>query len=184
MDSINLVIAQNIKRIREERKLSLDALSKLSCVSKSMLGQIERGSVNPTISTLWKIANGLKIPFTEFMSRPESDCEVVDFTHMQPLVEDSGRCRNYPVFPFDVERRFETLVIELDPCGHLTAEAHPIGTQEFITVFSGRLRVLIDGKGIEIGPGEALRFKADRAHGYENPGEDICRMSMIIHYPQ
>ena len=55
MDQMNQIVAKNIKRLREERKLSMDELSKLSGVSKSMLAQIERGGGNPTISTLWKI---------------------------------------------------------------------------------------------------------------------------------
>ena len=63
MDSMNMIVAKNIKRLREENKLSMDELAKLSGVSKSMLAQIERGDGNPTISTLWKISNGMKVPF-------------------------------------------------------------------------------------------------------------------------
>ena len=54
MENIGHIVAENLKRLREERKLSLDAVAKCSGVSKSMLGQIERGVTNPTISTLWK----------------------------------------------------------------------------------------------------------------------------------
>jgi len=36
--------------------------------------------------------------------------------------------------------------IELDPGVRLDAEPHPEGTQEFITVFSGALTVLLDGE--------------------------------------
>ena len=43
LDQMNQIVAKNIKRLREERKLSMDELSKLSGVSKSMLAQIERG---------------------------------------------------------------------------------------------------------------------------------------------
>lgn len=184
MDSINLVVAENLKRLREERKLSLDAVSKMSGVSKSMLGQIERGDVNPTISTVWKIANGLKISFTELMSRSETDSEVVDSEHMQPLLEDGGKCRNYPLFLFDSERRFEMLYLELDAGSRLMAEAHPVGTQEFITVFSGRLTVSIHQERFSIGSGASLRFKADLPHQYENTSAEMCRLSMVIYYPQ
>ena len=54
-----MIVAKNIRRLREESKLSMDELSKLSGVSKSMLAQIERGEENPTISTLWKLSNGI-----------------------------------------------------------------------------------------------------------------------------
>ena len=43
MDPMNTIVAKNIKRLREEKKLSMEELSKLSSVSKSMLAQIERG---------------------------------------------------------------------------------------------------------------------------------------------
>ena len=63
MDSMNLIVAKNIRRLREENKLSMDELAKLSGVSKSMLAQIERGEGSPTVSTLWKISNGIESTF-------------------------------------------------------------------------------------------------------------------------
>ena len=53
MEDINAVLAENLRRMRENRRLSLDAVARLTGVSKSMLGQIERGEVNPTVSTMW-----------------------------------------------------------------------------------------------------------------------------------
>lgn len=47
MDLMNVIVAKNIKRLREENKLSMDELAKLSGVSKSMLAQIERGRRKP-----------------------------------------------------------------------------------------------------------------------------------------
>ena len=43
LDQMNVIVAKNIKRLREENKLSMDELAKLSGVSKSMLAQIEQG---------------------------------------------------------------------------------------------------------------------------------------------
>lgn len=184
MDMINLLVAENLKRLREERKLSLDAVSRQSGVSKSMLGQIERGEVSPTISTVWKIANGLEVSFTALTSRPETDYEVMDSNDMQPLLEDGGKYRNFPMFSFDGGRRFEILYIELDAGSRLDAEAHPAGTQEFITAFSGQLVVSVNNETFSIGDGASLRFKADRPHRYQNTGDEMCRLSMVIYYPQ
>ena len=61
----------------KENKLSMDELSRLSGVSKSMLAQIERGDGNPTISTLWKISNGMKVPFDASTVRPENLYQIV-----------------------------------------------------------------------------------------------------------
>lgn len=62
--NINSIIAENLKTLRTERNLSLGQLAELSGISKVMLSQIEKGDTNPTINTLWKIAKGLKVPYT------------------------------------------------------------------------------------------------------------------------
>lgn len=98
MDSMNLIVAKNIRRLREENKLSMDELSKLSGVSKSMLAQIERGEGNPTISTLWKLSNGMKVPFDALTVRPKSPYEIVKTSELQPLLEDGGKVKNYSIF--------------------------------------------------------------------------------------
>ena len=61
------LIAMNTKEIRERKKLTLDAAAKLTGVSRSMLAQIEKGDVNPTVSVLWKLANGYKVSFTSLV---------------------------------------------------------------------------------------------------------------------
>lgn len=61
---VNGVVAANVKAIRERKRLTLDAAAAATGVSRSMLAQMEKGEVNPTISVLWKIANGYKVSFT------------------------------------------------------------------------------------------------------------------------
>lgn len=203
MEEINALFSANLKRLREKRRLSLDEVSRLSGVSKSMLGQIERGEVNPTISTVWKIASGLKVPYSELLTRQES-CERVHIRSIRPIEADEGRYRNYLLFPMADGRRFEVLYIEIDAGGSLEADAHPQGTEEFITVFSGTLRICLDdgaararkdgdaespkaakhaAVAFETPAGGAARFAADRPHSYANTSEETCRLSMIIYYP-
>lgn len=184
MDELISVIADSLKRLRADKKLSIDNVAKLTGVSKSMLGQIERGEVNPSVSTLWKISNGLKISFTQLMNRPESDIEIVEKDKIQSLIEDEGKVRNFPIFSFDSSRRFEMYSLELDAGGYLEAEAHPHNTQEFMTVFSGELTIIVNGQDFVVTTGNSMRFKADNPHAYKNSGDTICTLSMVIYYPQ
>jgi len=184
VDHLNQLIGENLKRIRAEKGLSLDAVAKLSGVSKSMLGQIERGEVNPTISTIWRIANGLKISFTALVMRAQDDSEVVTRGQLEPLVEDGGKCRNYPVFPFDAERGFETYAIEIDSGGYLQAEPHTMGTQEYLTLHCGELAIRIAEEEHLLKRGDSIRFKADVPHSYHNPSTEMTSMSMVIQYPR
>lgn len=49
------MVSENARRLREEKRLTLDEAARLTGVSRSMLAQIEKGDVNPTISMVWKI---------------------------------------------------------------------------------------------------------------------------------
>jgi transcriptional regulator with XRE-family HTH domain len=183
MEHLNELISANLKRIRAEKGLSLDGVAKASGVSKSMLGQIERAEVNPSVSTMWRIANGLKVSFTSLMTRPHDETEVVPRAEMEPLLEDAGKVRNYTVFPFDAERGLEIYFVEWDGASYLQADAHPAGTLEYITLHNGQLAVRVGDEEHLLGSGDSIRFKADRPHAYHNPGVATATMSMVIHYP-
>lgn len=182
MEKINQAVAINIKQLRDRMNISLDTLSDMTGVSKSMLAQIERGHANPTISTVWKIANGLKIPFTQLVTNPEQDAEIVDISSIPVLSEDNGRYRNYPIFPYEGARPFEIYSIELDPGARLQASAHPLGTQEYLLVSEGEVEIVVNEQAFVANPTHAVRFKADLAHVYQNKGDEICRVMMVISY--
>lgn len=177
-----MVVANNLKRIREEKKLSLDKLAELTNVSKSMLGQIERGESNPTITTVWKIANGLKISFTALINSPQTDTLIVYRKDIDPLIEDNGKFRLYPFFPYEDGRRFEAFSLEIDKGGYLSADSHGEGTQEFITVFEGELTIRVNEEEFFVNHGDSIRFKADKPHIYHNSGNELTKLSMIIYY--
>ena len=183
MDSMHIIVAQNIKRLRGEKKLSMDQLARLSGVSKSMLAQIERGEGNPTLSTLWKISNGMKVPFDALIVRPEVSFEIVKKTEIQPILEDNGRVRNYPVFPDDENRRFSVYYLELDADSFLPSEHHLAGTTELITVFGGQLKIEAEGRHFTVGKGESIRFRGDVPHSYRNEADETAVLHMILFTP-
>ena len=183
MDSMNMIVAKNIKRLREENKLSMDELVRLSGVSKSMLAQIERGDGNPTISTLWKISNGMKLPFDALTVRPKSPYEIVKTAEIQPLLEDGGKVRNYSLFPDNENRRFAVYYLELEEGSYWESEPHLRGTTEFITIFTGKIEILADGQSFIVEKGESIRFRADTIHSYKNIGNETAILHMILFNP-
>jgi transcriptional regulator with XRE-family HTH domain len=182
VDEINTLISGNLKRIREEKKLSLEMLAELTGVSKSMLGQIERGDSSPTISTVWKISNGLKVSFTSLLNSPQSETTVIRRSQIHPLIEDNGRYCLFPYFPIEKNRRFEIYSIEIQPDGNLQAEAHPPETREFITINSGSLSLQENEQEYLLSEGDAICFRADKPHAYRNPGKVICKVNLVIQY--
>lgn len=179
MDSMNMIVAKNIKRLREENKLSMDELANLSSVSKSMLAQIERGDGNPTISTLWKISNGMKVPFDALTIHPKGLYEIVKISEIQPLLEDGGKVKNYSIFPGNGNRRFAVYYLELDAESYWESEPHLKGTTEFITIFMGKIEIYSDRQRFIVEKGESIRFRADTVHSYKNIGSESAMLHMI-----
>ncbi|WP_342512003.1 XRE family transcriptional regulator [Sporosarcina sp. FSL K6-1522] len=184
MKEIHLIIAENLKTLRESKKLSLEKVSELTGVSKTMIGQIERGESAPTITTIWKIANGLKISFTALINDPQPETMIVLRSDMQVLSEDHGKYRVYPSFPFEDNKRFEAYTVEIDPGGFLSADAHMEGTEEFLTIFDGELTIRVNNEAFTVKSGDSIRFKADRPHTYHNLGKTLTRLSMVLYYPK
>ncbi|MCK9470696.1 MAG: helix-turn-helix transcriptional regulator [Bacilli bacterium] len=59
-------IGENIRRIRNSRKLSIEDIRKVSGLSKSTISELENGKSNPTNETLNKLAEVLEVNITEF----------------------------------------------------------------------------------------------------------------------
>ena len=183
MDTINLIVSKNIKQARQEKGLSLEELARLSGVSKSMLAQIERGSGNPSLTTLWKIADGMKVPFSRLVTRPQAPYDVVRISELDPILGDGGKRKNYALFPDGGNQRFSVYYIEVEPGYGWAAEPHVRETVEFITVFSGELELRIGENAFRLKRGESIRFKADLPHSYRNAGGEALVFHNILYNP-
>ena len=177
------MIGDRLREIRTSLNISLDDASKMTGVSKPMLGQIERGQSTPTITTLWKIATGLKTPLSSFLQERQPEYTIIDICGEAPITEDDGRMRAYPVFPFDPIRSMEVFFIEFDPECHHESEKHSDGVDEYLMVLSGRLQLVINGKDVIIPKNKAIRFRADVPHVYNNPFSKKCTAYNVIFYP-
>lgn len=181
---MNLVIAANLKALRAAKQLSLGEAAEHTGVSKSMLGQIERGESSPTISTLWKIATGLQVSFTSLMEQPEPQTQLIREADMQPLTGDEGRFLLYPVIQSCAGRPFEILDLVLAPGALSASQPHADGTQEFVLVYEGVLEVRLGTAQTSclVHQGEILHYHADQCHTYHNPGSTPTRAAMVIQY--
>jgi len=110
MENINKVIAQNFKRIREEQGLSFDKMSQITGVSKSMLCQIEKAESNPSINTLYKISDALKISLSSLISESKMDTVVINKNNLIPVSTTDNSFRIYTMFPFTNNRNFGNIL--------------------------------------------------------------------------
>ena len=54
-------LGKTVQRLRKAYNLSLSELSEQSGVAKSIISQIERNETNPTLSTIWRLAQALDV---------------------------------------------------------------------------------------------------------------------------
>ena len=182
MDQLSDVVAQNLRALREQRNLSLTQLAELTGVSKSMLRQIEIGQSNPTVATVWKVANGLRVPFTALMTRQEHEVSVQPFKGRDPLMGEDAGYRLYPLVLFDPQRALEVYYVEIDPGVSLDADPHQGNTEEHVFVSRGPIEVTVDRKTYTVQTEHELRFPANCPHGYHNPGPEMATAMMLISY--
>jgi XRE family transcriptional regulator, regulator of sulfur utilization len=175
-------IANNLQKLRDDRNLSLDKLSEITGVSKSMLRQIEIGQSNPTIATIWKIANGLRIPFTAILKEQTQDVSLKAFKQDTPLMGDTEGYRLYPLISFNPERSFEMYYVEIDPGTFLSAEPHQGNAEEHVFALQGQIEITVADEVFSVNHENFISFHANCVHGYHNVGEEMASAMMLISY--
>ncbi|MDD3028594.1 MAG: XRE family transcriptional regulator [Erysipelotrichaceae bacterium] len=180
---INQIIATNLKNLRLERNLSLGQLANLCDVSKVMLSQIEKGDSNPTINTIWKIANGLKVPYSSLLEQPAQQTSIVQKAQLTPQVDDQDHYRIYCFYPNTPHRNFELFQIELDSNHRHESAGHGENTQEFIMVIEGELTLEVANQIHTIKKDEAINFDAANAHSYKASSKEMVKAVLINFYP-
>lgn len=178
-------LASTLRAMRTANGWSLDRTATETGVSKAMLGQIERGESSPTIATLWKIATGFKTSLSSFLKpMPSATREDVVIRNAATLRYRPGPDGMLvaPLFPYESEFGFELLELTLLPGYERQSDAHARGVTETVLVVSGRMEVLIDHQWKSLSAGDAVRFPADRPHGYRNLGDEPAVFHNLIHY--
>lgn len=180
---INAIIAENLKKLRTERNLSLGQLSELCDVSKVMLSQIERGETNPTINTLWKIVNGLKVPYTSLLEQQVHNTCVIKKSETEIQTVDNGHYRIYCYYLNTETRNFELFQIELDEGCTYTSVGHSEKSKEYILVIEGELTLTVKEEAFTLTANDAIEFTASAKHIYCNSGRGTLKAAIINYYP-
>ena len=177
------VVGANLRRLRNQRGHSLEKLSKLSGVSRAMLGQIELGQSAPTINVLWKIASALGGPFSGLISaRQEGSVHVLRSGQAKLLTSHDGAFSSRALFPFDSPRRVEFYLLTLKPGAVEKADAHNPGTVENLVVAQGTVEIEADGRRELLEAGDAIVFEADVAHVYRSKAAGESVMYLVMTY--
>lgn len=178
-------IGKNLKRLRNQMELSLSEVSKLTGVSKTMLSQIERSESVPTISTIWKIANGLKVKFDTLLEDNDSSmCDIRRIEDMSPLRDKSHLAEIYCMVPFSPVSGFgyEFFYCIFQPGCDYVSDGHKNSVAELIFVYQGELDLIVGADTYHITAGSTVTIEAKGAHRYINKGKEAAKISSLVSY--
>lgn len=185
MNDVNnkLNIGAALRAERQKQGLSLDEASRMTGVSKAMLGQIERGESSPTLSTVWKISEGLRISMTALLTQgKDHDYNVQRLADIEPVREDDGRISVYNIFPFDPVTGMDFMYVHLEPDGYYPSEGHPNAQEKYVVVTEGELTLTIAGKTYVLGVGDSITFSGEEELAYQNCGSVRTVFQSVMRY--
>lgn len=158
-------LATSLREARKARGLSLEAVAKLSGVSRSMVSQIERAESSPTVATLWNLTQALQVDFAGLLeSRPDPGIEVIR-ADATPVIAGRGKDLSIRILsPAEAVGAHEVYELTFGANGELVSDPHSPGCREHLTVVQGNLRIVSGEDDNQIGPGDTARYRADCPH--------------------
>ena len=175
-------IAENLRRIRKSRNMSLDMLAEKTGVSKSMLGQIERGESNPTLATIEKIVDGMKIAFEDLIYKKTGEVVITDNARLPIYKAQEGAYQVRAIFPYDRNRNFEIYEVKIEPGGDCCCFMGEEGSNEYIMVMQGVLTLETWEGTYEVASNHAVKIASPRPHSYHNRGVRRLILNIFISY--
>jgi mannose-6-phosphate isomerase-like protein (cupin superfamily) len=160
-------IADRIRELRESAEVAADEAAGRLGIRAEEYRDYEAGLLDVPISVLYGIAGLFGVDMTDLMTGKSPNLQ-------QYCVVRDGEGPEIERFPgyrfqslaFDYRSRlFEPLLVTLDPAKNHSIGLVRHGGQEFNLVLSGRVRVVLGGKAVDLGKGDSIFFDPTIPHG-------------------
>jgi XRE family transcriptional regulator, regulator of sulfur utilization len=174
-------LGKTVQRLRKAYNLSLSELSEQSGVAKSIISQIERNETNPTLATIWRLAQALDVSIERVLQASEDEpfLEKSSRGETPILVSDDGKCRLAIIGWIKTVEWLQWYNFQADPGGVLESEPHQRGSVECLSVLEGELAVEVGNVVETARAGDTLRYRCDRRHVIRNLSEQPAQATMV-----
>jgi len=175
------LVSASLRRERARVGLSLTELARNAGIAKSTLSQLESGSGNPSLETLWALGTALGVPLSRLLDPPRADVQVIRagegvIMHAERDPYEAVMLASCP----PGARRDIYRVTALPGVAHL-ASPHTAGTVEHLFLGSGRVKAGPEGETLELAPGDYLRYPGDVPHIFEALAPDTSAVIVMEH---
>ncbi len=168
-DALGAVIAERVREFRLQLGLTVGQLAELTSLSKGMLSKIENAQASPSLATLARLSESLKVPVTAFFRGLNEEQDVLHVKAGRGLdIQHKGSGPGHRYQSLGSMRAphnsLETLLVTLTE----RAEVFPLyqhpGT-ELIYMITGRIEYLYGSARYLLEPGDAMQFVGEVPHG-------------------
>jgi transcriptional regulator with XRE-family HTH domain len=183
-DDVAKAVGRNVRALRQQRRMTIDALAAAAGVSRGTVIQIETARGNPSIATLVGLAAALRVGVASLVDG-DAEPHVVLRRDAEAARLWSSAAGSSAIFrigtdPPDVVELWDWT---LQPGDGFDGEAHPMGTQEVLSVLSGRLGLRVGGTEQHLDAGDSVLFQAHAPHRYSGAGDGPVRFVMVVLQP-
>lgn len=174
-------VAANIRRFRDEQRMSLGEVARRAGLSKQTLSTIEQGTGNPRVDTLSAIAGALGVSLRRLLTEPDR------LTLVARAQGASWRSSN----GFQVRALDQTYgigyvrsqVVRLPPHDRVRVPAHAQGTVHHTFVLKGGLEIGLPTGSTALSEGDFFRYPGDVEHVYAALTPDV-ELYLVTTLPQ
>jgi transcriptional regulator with XRE-family HTH domain len=175
------LISMSLRRERARAGLTLTELARRAGIAKSTLSQLESGTGNPSLETLWALGLALGVPLSRLVDPPGHGIRVIragegPVMHAEHADYDAAMLASCP----PGARRDIYRVIGQPGAPHL-AHPHMPGTMEHLILGSGRVLAGPEGETVELGPGDYVRYPGDVPHIFDAREPDTSGVIIMEH---
>jgi transcriptional regulator with XRE-family HTH domain len=154
--------------------MSVLELSRRSGVARNTIAALERGEGNPTLETLYALADALGVALSELLVAPAPAVSVVR--------AGTGAHVSGAALSADLLERIERPgwlgeLYAIRVHGRREAQPHPFGVEERLHVVSGRLLAGPLDSPVELGPGDYATYSGAVPHVYD--GEAVGTLLIL-----
>jgi len=168
------LVGPRLRRVREQRGMTLTDAAQRTGISKSTLSRLENGQRRPSLELLLPLAQVYRVPLDDLVGAPEvGDPRIrlkprrVNGRTVIPLTHPGGVQAWKLVIPASQSRP--------DPRTH--------DGFEWLYVLDGRMRLILGDRDLVLGVGEAAEFDTQVPHWFGSTGDGTAEVLSIFGRP-
>jgi transcriptional regulator with XRE-family HTH domain len=169
-------IGRRLREIRTRLGLSQRQLGRVSGVANATISQIESNKLNPTVSMLKKVLDGIPISLAEFFAENADFAERI-FYRVDDLTKIADGGVSYLQVGANLHNRSIQFLKECYQPGAGTGKhAMTHEGEECGIILNGRLDVTVGDQTKVLRTGDAYYFRSDQPHQFRNSGNEPCEL--------